>query len=69
MIVHNLPHLRWRKSSYSIDEGDNCVEAQLFTNDLVAVGDSKERTRGAFIFTPHAWTTFIHSIRTGSLEP
>ncbi|UQI43530.1 DUF397 domain-containing protein [Streptomyces sp. HU2014] len=68
MAVHNLPHCGWRKSSYSIDEGDNCVEAQLIANDLVAIGDSKDRLRGAFVFTPHAWATFLHSIRTGALR-
>ncbi|MCD9141557.1 DUF397 domain-containing protein [Streptomyces albireticuli] len=40
---------------------------QLTHDGSIAVGDSKDRTRGAFIFTPHAWATFLHSIRTGTL--
>ncbi|PAU44609.1 DUF397 domain-containing protein [Streptomyces albireticuli] len=67
MIRHGLPSYIWRKSSYSETTGPTCIEMQLTHDGSIAVGDSKDRTRGAFIFTPHAWATFLHSIRTGTL--
>ncbi|MFE0046990.1 DUF397 domain-containing protein [Streptomyces albireticuli] len=67
MIRHDLPPRAWRKSSYSEAENIGCVEVQPTHDGLTAIGDSKDRTRGAFIFTPHAWATFLHSIRTGTL--
>lgn len=68
MIRHDFPPRAWRKSSYSEAENPGCVEAQLVHDGSIAIGDSKDRRRGAFVFTPHAWATFIHSIRTGTLR-
>ncbi|CAM5533003.1 DUF397 domain-containing protein [Streptomyces abikoensis] len=66
MIRHNLPPHAWRKSSYSDDEVPGCVEMQSTLDALVAIGDSKDRTRGAFVFSPSAWAAFVHSIRSVS---
>ncbi|MEV5377885.1 DUF397 domain-containing protein [Streptomyces nondiastaticus] len=69
MIRHNLPPHVWRKSSYSDDEVPGCVEMQSAPNSLVAIGDSKARPRGAFVFPPAVWAAFVHSIRKDTLQP
>ncbi|MCF3104645.1 DUF397 domain-containing protein [Streptomyces roseoverticillatus] len=71
MIRHDLPEGEWRKSSYSGDTGATCIEIQATVDRCVAIGDSKARPRGAFVFSPPAWATFVHSIRTGedTLQP
>ncbi|MEH6375325.1 DUF397 domain-containing protein [Streptomyces sp. KLMMK] len=68
MIRHDLPEDAWRKSSHSGDTGPNCIEMQHTPDELVAIGDSKDRPRGALTLSPHAWATFVHSIRRGRSE-
>ncbi|MBW1601628.1 DUF397 domain-containing protein [Streptomyces sp. JJ66] len=67
MIRHNLPEDQWRTSSYSADNGGQCVEVQLTDDGLWAVGDSKDRTRGAFTSSPLGWDAFIYGVKAGSL--
>ncbi|MGW2596455.1 DUF397 domain-containing protein [Streptomyces klenkii] len=68
MIRHDLPSHGWRKSSYSEAQNAGCIEIQPTEERLIAIGDSKDRRRGAFVFTPRAWAAFVHSIRsTGPL--
>lgn len=71
MIRHNLPPQGWRKSSYSDQNNPNCLELQSTPDALVAIGDSKDRPRGALTLSPHAWATFVHSIRRseGAFQP
>ena len=64
MIRHDLPANRWRSSSYSADNGGQCVEIQTVDAGDIAVGDSKDRTRGAFVFTPASWSSFVHHLKT-----
>ncbi|WP_367138740.1 MULTISPECIES: DUF397 domain-containing protein [Streptomyces] len=65
---HGLPPHAWRKSSFSDENDPYCVEIQTTPDALIAIGDSKARPRGAFVFSPPAWATFVHSIRsTGPL--
>jgi uncharacterized protein DUF397 len=59
---HDLPADRWRKSSYSSGGSGNCIEIQAADDGLLAVGDSKDRSRGAFAFPATAWTAFVHLI-------
>ncbi|GGR06234.1 DUF397 domain-containing protein [Streptomyces netropsis] len=63
MIRHNLPPHGWRKSSHSGDDEPQCVEAQLTDDGLIAIGDSKDRARGASTFTPSAWTSFVGAVQ------
>ncbi|RKN45915.1 DUF397 domain-containing protein [Streptomyces hoynatensis] len=63
MIRHNLPKNLWRSSSYSADNGGQCVEIQVIDEGDIAVGDSKDRPRGAFVFTPAAWSAFVTHIK------
>ncbi|AKG43099.1 hypothetical protein SXIM_17150 [Streptomyces xiamenensis] len=39
------------------------METQLTDDGLVAVGDSKDRSRGAFVFSVAQWTSFVHAAR------
>jgi hypothetical protein len=68
MMRHNLPEQRWRKSSYSADNGPQCVEVQFTDDGLQAVGDSKARGLGAFLFTAGEWDNFITAVKQGALR-
>jgi len=64
---HNLPTHRWTKSSYSGDGAANCVEYQRVGGAQVAVGDSKDRSRGAFVFPAGSWTSFVDALKQSGL--
>ncbi|MFF9566922.1 DUF397 domain-containing protein [Streptomyces sp. NPDC014685] len=65
MARHGLPEDAWTKSSYSADNGGSCVETQMTPDALVAVGDSKDRGRGAHVFGPAPWRAFVAAVRDG----
>ncbi|MFF0202720.1 DUF397 domain-containing protein [Streptomyces sp. NPDC005017] len=48
----------WRKSSYSSEEGGECVEVAALPG-TVHIRDSKDTTRAALAVQPTAWTAFI----------
>ena len=68
MTRHNLPADKWLKSSYSNGGTGNCVETQRTEDGLVALGDSKDRTLGAFVVSPGGWSTFLTVLRTNTLH-
>jgi hypothetical protein len=54
--------MNWRKSSYSSDNGGNCVE--VGTADRVMVRDTKQAGTGPVLgFTPDAWRTFANQVK------
>jgi len=63
MTRYGLPADRWTKSSYSGDVGAQCVEYQRVDGAQVAVGDSKDRSRGAFLFPLAAWASFVDALK------
>lgn len=63
---YDLPAEGWRKSSYSNGGTGNCVEVQPTQDGLLAVGDSKDRIRGAFTFPRTAWAPFLTALKTGT---
>ncbi|MFI6528995.1 DUF397 domain-containing protein [Streptomyces uncialis] len=67
MMRYDLPEDGWQKSSYSPDNGGNCVERQLTADGEVAVGDSKCRALGAHAFAPAAWQEFVTAVAHGEL--
>ncbi|MES9509087.1 DUF397 domain-containing protein [Streptomyces sp. NPDC000609] len=67
MARHGLPESAWTKSSYSGDNGGSCVETQVTSDDLVAVGDSKDRGLGAQVFGPASWRVFVAAVRVGAI--
>ncbi|MCX5210283.1 DUF397 domain-containing protein [Kitasatospora sp. NBC_00240] len=50
--------LTWFKSSYSGNEGGECVEVAMATA-TVHVRDSKDRGGPLLGFTPDAWAAFV----------
>ncbi|MFD7702666.1 DUF397 domain-containing protein [Streptomyces caelestis] len=50
--------LRWFKSSYSGDEGGNCLEVAL-APAAVHIRDSKTPDAPRLTVTPKAWTAFL----------
>ncbi|WP_121833712.1 DUF397 domain-containing protein [Streptomyces sp. S1] len=60
----NLMGARWRKSSYSGDNGGECIEvADLAAH--VAVRDSKNPEGPAFLASPAAFTAFVTAAAEG----
>lgn len=53
-----IDELAWRKSSYSSEEGGECVEVAPLPGS-VYVRDSKDTTRAALAVNPTAWTKFV----------
>ncbi|MFH9553597.1 DUF397 domain-containing protein [Streptomyces sp. NPDC017435] len=58
--IHQLhiDQLTWRKSSYSSEEGGECVEVATRPG-AVHVRDSKDTTRAALAVQATAWTAFV----------
>lgn len=56
---------QWRKSSYSNESMDNCVEIGV-ASDLRAVRDSKVGSSGpVLLFSVENWTSFVNAAATG----
>ncbi|MER7872388.1 DUF397 domain-containing protein [Streptomyces solisilvae] len=53
----------WRKSSYSNNNGGNCVEVADNLPGLVAVRDSKNPDGPAIPFPTQSWAAFIASLK------
>jgi hypothetical protein len=54
----HIDQLAWRKSSYSSEEGGECVEVAARPG-RVHVRDSKDTARAALAVQPTAWTAFV----------
>ncbi|MER5781885.1 DUF397 domain-containing protein [Streptomyces mobaraensis] len=63
MIRPHSPGRNWRKSSYSADVEDQCVEFRPTPDRRIAVRDSKARPRGTCTFAPGAWAAFVRAIQ------
>jgi hypothetical protein len=51
----------WRKSSYSANGGQNCVE--VAGDNAVLVRDTTDRDGGTLTFTAQVWQTFLNGIK------
>ncbi|GHF85764.1 DUF397 domain-containing protein [Streptomyces thermodiastaticus] len=58
MTCENAPKPQWIKSSYSTDEGPDCVEVG-HVSDAVLIRDSKNPTGPRLTLTPAAWAAFL----------
>ena len=56
---------RWRTSSYSGDNGGNCVEIDAAAH-AVAVRDSKDPAGPVLAFAANAWTAFAERMKASS---
>ncbi|GAA2432314.1 DUF397 domain-containing protein [Actinomadura vinacea] len=57
----------WRKSSYSIGNGGECVEVAA-DEALVLARDSKDPDGPMLGFAPGTWRTFIGAVKSGRLD-
>ncbi|MEW2493106.1 DUF397 domain-containing protein [Streptomyces nodosus] len=55
----------WRRSSYSNQEGGNCVEVAAGVPDIVPVRDSKVPYGPVLAFGAGAWGVFIGGVKAG----
>ncbi|MBO8194110.1 DUF397 domain-containing protein [Streptomyces oryzae] len=58
----------WFKSSYSDDQGGECVEGARLGGGVMAVRDSKQLEGPAFVFGAEAWSAFLVSVKGGVLD-
>ncbi|WP_395574025.1 DUF397 domain-containing protein [Streptomyces sp. BK79] len=57
------PTLKWFKSSYSSNDGPDCVEVAIASlTPAVHVRDSKDTTRPPLSFTGVSWTAFVGAV-------
>ncbi|MGS2642792.1 DUF397 domain-containing protein [Streptosporangium sp. LJ11] len=66
----DLNNVTWIKSSFSGDNGGDCVEVAKLKDatghpDLIAVRDSKDPDGPKLLLTPTAWTTFLNHVKAG----
>ncbi|MCX5174226.1 DUF397 domain-containing protein [Streptomyces virginiae] len=57
------PECSWTKSSYSDQQGGNCVETVALA-DIVGVRDSKQTNGPALVVTRSAWAHFIDMVQS-----
>jgi hypothetical protein len=55
----------WRKSSYSNQEGGDCVEVADGFPGVVPVRDSKDPHGPALVFPAASWVAFIGALKAG----
>jgi Domain of unknown function (DUF397) len=58
----------WRKSSYSGDNGGDCVEVAGNLPGVVAVRDSKNPAGPSLAVVPQAWAAFTAAVRAGEFD-
>ncbi|MFJ6810484.1 DUF397 domain-containing protein [Streptomyces anulatus] len=58
----DLTAAAWRSSSYSNEEGGNCVQVADGFPGVVPVRDSKDPHGPALVLTGGAWTAFIAGV-------
>ncbi|MFJ4617488.1 DUF397 domain-containing protein [Streptomyces sp. NPDC088812] len=60
----DLSGAAWRKSSYSNQEGGDCLEVADGFPDAVPVRDSKAPKGPALFFAHGSWSSFIGDLKT-----
>jgi hypothetical protein len=56
----------WRKSSYSTNGGQDCVE--VAGDDAVLIRDTKDRERGPVLrVSPEAWAKFTCAVKSAAV--
>lgn len=62
-----LPDHVWRKSSYSSNNGGDCLEVADGIPGAVPVRDSKTPHAPTLHFTTHTWNNFLTALTNGDL--
>ena len=55
----------WRKSSYSSNNGDQCIEVAEGVTGVVPVRDSKNPSGPVLVFPADAFASFVASVKAG----
>ena len=63
--MQDLASRVWRKSTHSATNG--CVEV-AFSDDRVAVRDSKQQHGAVLLFTATEWQAFLNGVRDGEFD-
>ncbi|MFF0740768.1 DUF397 domain-containing protein [Streptomyces sp. NPDC004111] len=58
----------WRKSSYSNQDGGECVEIADHFPNVVPVRDSKNPHGPALLVGPRAWASFVTALKGADLS-
>jgi hypothetical protein len=65
----DLAGVVWRKSSYSNENGGNCVEVADLPDGGRAVRDTKDHGRGPILrFTAGEWRAFVLGVKDGEFD-
>lgn len=64
----DLSAAAWRKSSYSNQDGGDCVEVAGGFAGVVPVRDSKDPGGPALVFPAAAWAAFVAGVRAGQFD-
>jgi hypothetical protein len=64
----DLTDAAWRKSSYSGNNGGDCVEVAGNLSDVVAIRDSKNPHGPVLIFSTAQWRAFAAAVKAGELD-
>jgi hypothetical protein len=64
----DLTGAQWRKSSWSGNNGGNCVEVARNLQGVVAVRDSKDPQGPKLVFTAAEWEGFAAGARAGEFD-
>lgn len=66
--MDELSNAKWVKSSFSGDNGGDCVEVASLSAGRVGVRDSKNPTGPALIFTPSEWDAFTKGVKGNEFD-
>ncbi|MBE1599253.1 hypothetical protein H4687_005382 [Streptomyces stelliscabiei] len=66
MDEYQLSTATWIKSTYSDDNGGDCIEVAPGFPGLVPVRDSKNPDGPVLVINRSAWLSFIGAVRSGS---
>lgn len=63
----DLTAATWRKSSYSNQDGGECVEVSDYFASAVPVRDSKFLSGPVLLFPAAGWGSFVSAVKGGQL--
>ncbi|MGW2846317.1 DUF397 domain-containing protein [Streptomyces sp. NPDC001274] len=63
MTSHQLAGADWFTSSYSNNQGGQCVEGARLDGRVMAVRDSKDPGQGVCVFPAAAWSAFVTEMK------
>ncbi|MFT2017018.1 DUF397 domain-containing protein [Streptomyces sp. 796.1] len=67
-MTTDLTAAQWFKSSYSGNNGGDCIEVGVGVPNTVPVRDSKDPNGPALTFEPAAWTSFVTGVKAGDFD-